>query len=167
MGIETLLAHGLVPEGLPACSKGPAKQQIHHIWRGEQNSNHIDQILPFPFWRVSVGRRRSPSSGEPHTPHWTVHRRLILVVEELFPRVSHRATRPLSPLAEHAAKCLTSEKSRWASRRRTSSKTYTECLVGRSLDFPWLAFPKCYSSMSCSMVTGETRPAEFSGRGES
>jgi hypothetical protein len=27
---------------------------------GEQNSNHVDQILPFPFWRVSVGQRRSP-----------------------------------------------------------------------------------------------------------
>src|SRR5450755_1181076 len=32
---------------------------------GAQNSNHVDQILPFPFWRVSVGRRRSPPSGEP------------------------------------------------------------------------------------------------------
>src|SRR4051794_15083742 len=31
MGTETLLAHDLVPEGLPASSKGPAEQQIHHI----------------------------------------------------------------------------------------------------------------------------------------
>src|SRR5271168_1810053 len=31
MGTETLLAHGLVPEGLLASSKGPAEQQIHHI----------------------------------------------------------------------------------------------------------------------------------------
>ena len=31
MGIETLLAHDLVPEGLPACSTGLAEQQIHHI----------------------------------------------------------------------------------------------------------------------------------------
>jgi hypothetical protein len=29
------------------------------IW-GAQNSKHVDQILPFPFWRMSVGRRRSP-----------------------------------------------------------------------------------------------------------
>jgi hypothetical protein len=32
---------------------------------GEQNSNHVDSTLPFLFWRVSVGRRRSPPSGEP------------------------------------------------------------------------------------------------------
>ena len=31
MSTETLLAHDLVPEGLPASSKGPAEQQIHHI----------------------------------------------------------------------------------------------------------------------------------------
>ena len=31
MGTETLLAHDLVPEGLPAYSKGPAELQIHHI----------------------------------------------------------------------------------------------------------------------------------------
>jgi hypothetical protein len=35
MGTETLLAHDLVPEGLPASSKGPTEQQIHHI-RGER-----------------------------------------------------------------------------------------------------------------------------------
>jgi hypothetical protein len=34
--------------------------------RGVQNSNHVDQIFPFPFWRVSVGRRRSPRLGEPN-----------------------------------------------------------------------------------------------------
>ncbi len=31
MGTETLLAHDLVPDGLPASSRGPAEQQIHHI----------------------------------------------------------------------------------------------------------------------------------------
>jgi hypothetical protein len=31
MGTETLLAHDLVSEGLPASSEGPAEQQIHHI----------------------------------------------------------------------------------------------------------------------------------------
>ena len=31
MGTETLLAHEMVPEGLPASSKGPAEQQVHHI----------------------------------------------------------------------------------------------------------------------------------------
>ena len=31
MGIKTLLAHDLVPEGLPASSKGPAEQRMHHI----------------------------------------------------------------------------------------------------------------------------------------
>jgi len=31
MGTETLLAHDLVPEDLPASSKGPAEQQVHHI----------------------------------------------------------------------------------------------------------------------------------------
>jgi hypothetical protein len=31
MGTETPLPHYLVPEGLPACSKGSAEQQIHHI----------------------------------------------------------------------------------------------------------------------------------------
>jgi hypothetical protein len=31
MGTETLLAHDLVPEGLPASSKGAAEQQIHHM----------------------------------------------------------------------------------------------------------------------------------------
>ena len=31
MATETLLAHDLVPEGLPASSKEPAEQQIHHI----------------------------------------------------------------------------------------------------------------------------------------
>jgi len=31
MGTETLLAHDLVPEGLPASSKRPPEQQIHHI----------------------------------------------------------------------------------------------------------------------------------------
>jgi len=31
MGTETLLACDLVPEGLPAPSKGPAEQQIRHI----------------------------------------------------------------------------------------------------------------------------------------
>ena len=31
MGTETLLAHDMVPEGLPASSKGPAEQQVHHI----------------------------------------------------------------------------------------------------------------------------------------
>ena len=31
MGIETLLAHDLVLEALPASSKGPAEQQVHHI----------------------------------------------------------------------------------------------------------------------------------------
>ena len=35
MGIETLLAHDLVPEGLPACSTGPAEQQIHYIGGGQ------------------------------------------------------------------------------------------------------------------------------------
>jgi hypothetical protein len=28
IGTRTLLAHGLVPEGLPASSKGPAEQQM-------------------------------------------------------------------------------------------------------------------------------------------
>jgi hypothetical protein len=31
MGTETLLAHDLVPDGLPASSRGPAEQQTHHI----------------------------------------------------------------------------------------------------------------------------------------
>ena len=31
MSTEALLAHDLVPEDLPASSKGPAEQQIHHI----------------------------------------------------------------------------------------------------------------------------------------
>jgi hypothetical protein len=31
MGTETLLAHDLAPEGLPASNKGPAEQHIHHI----------------------------------------------------------------------------------------------------------------------------------------
>jgi hypothetical protein len=30
-GTETFLAHDLVPEDLPASSKGPAEQQIRHI----------------------------------------------------------------------------------------------------------------------------------------
>jgi hypothetical protein len=34
MGIETLLAHDLVLEALPASSKGPAEQQVHHIGGG-------------------------------------------------------------------------------------------------------------------------------------
>jgi hypothetical protein len=35
MGTETLVARDMVPESLPASSKGPAEQQIHHI-RGER-----------------------------------------------------------------------------------------------------------------------------------
>ena len=35
MGTETLLAHDLVPEALPASSKGPAEQQVHHIGGGK------------------------------------------------------------------------------------------------------------------------------------
>jgi hypothetical protein len=31
MGTETLLAHDLVPDGLPTSGRGPAEQQIHHI----------------------------------------------------------------------------------------------------------------------------------------
>jgi hypothetical protein len=31
MGTETLIAHDLVPEGLPASNKGPTEQQIRHI----------------------------------------------------------------------------------------------------------------------------------------
>ena len=31
MGTETLLAHNLMPKGLPASSKDPAEQQIRHI----------------------------------------------------------------------------------------------------------------------------------------
>ena len=31
IGTETLLAHDIVPEGLPASSKRPPEQQIHHI----------------------------------------------------------------------------------------------------------------------------------------
>jgi hypothetical protein len=31
MGTETLLAHDLVPDRLPASSRRPAEQQIHHI----------------------------------------------------------------------------------------------------------------------------------------
>jgi hypothetical protein len=31
MGTETLLAHDMVPKGLPASSKGLAEQQVHHI----------------------------------------------------------------------------------------------------------------------------------------
>jgi hypothetical protein len=30
MDTDTLLAHDLVPEDLPASSKGPAEQQVHH-----------------------------------------------------------------------------------------------------------------------------------------
>jgi hypothetical protein len=33
------------------------------VWGGGgQNSGHRGSTLPFPFWRVSVGRRRSPRS---------------------------------------------------------------------------------------------------------
>ena len=31
MGTETLLAHDLVPDGLPASSREPAEEQIHYI----------------------------------------------------------------------------------------------------------------------------------------
>jgi hypothetical protein len=35
MGTETLVTRNMVPESLPASSKGPAEQQVHHI-RGER-----------------------------------------------------------------------------------------------------------------------------------
>lgn len=38
MSIETLLAHDLVLEALPASSKGPAEQQVHHIGGGVQGT---------------------------------------------------------------------------------------------------------------------------------
>jgi hypothetical protein len=41
MGTEALLAHDLVPEALPASSKGPAEQQVHHI--GGQRYLAVDQ----------------------------------------------------------------------------------------------------------------------------
>jgi hypothetical protein len=31
VGTETLLAHALVPDGLPTSNRGPAEQQIHHV----------------------------------------------------------------------------------------------------------------------------------------
>jgi len=31
MGTETLVAHDIVPESLPASNKEPAKQQVHHV----------------------------------------------------------------------------------------------------------------------------------------
>jgi hypothetical protein len=49
---ETLLAHDLVPDGLPASSRGPAEQQIYYI-RGVRylvidqtvNRRHGSQVL--------------------------------------------------------------------------------------------------------------------------
>src|ERR1700722_12980194 len=33
---------------------------------GRRNSHHVDQILPFPFWRVSVGAATlTPDGGAP------------------------------------------------------------------------------------------------------
>jgi hypothetical protein len=42
MGTETLVARDMVPENLPASSKGPAEQQMHYI-RGERYLV-VDQI---------------------------------------------------------------------------------------------------------------------------
>jgi hypothetical protein len=42
VGTETLLAHDLVPDGLPASSKGPAEKQIHRI--GGTRYLVVDQI---------------------------------------------------------------------------------------------------------------------------
>jgi hypothetical protein len=33
------------------------------MW-GEQDLGDVDATLPFPFWRMSLRRRRSPQSGE-------------------------------------------------------------------------------------------------------
>jgi hypothetical protein len=73
MGTETLLAHDLVPERLPASSKWPAEQQIHYIEEGGQNSGHRSSTLPFPFRWVSVGRRRSPRSGTAEVSRGEIH----------------------------------------------------------------------------------------------
>jgi len=54
-----LLARDLVPERLPASSKGPAELQIHHIWGGRRGGAELrapwfDIALP-----VLAGERRA------------------------------------------------------------------------------------------------------------
>jgi hypothetical protein len=62
MGTETLLAHVLVQEGLPAFSKGPTEQQIHHI-RGvrylvvDQSANRRHNSKVSKIWQDGMELR--------------------------------------------------------------------------------------------------------------
>ena len=64
MGTETLLAHDLVPEGLPASSKEPAEQQIRHIGGVrylvvEQTANRRQGSKVSKIWLYGADLRRS------------------------------------------------------------------------------------------------------------
>lgn len=59
MGTETLLGHDMVPECLPASSKGPAEQQEHHI-RGVRylvGEGHSKDTLENRFEAINSNRQ--------------------------------------------------------------------------------------------------------------
>jgi len=75
-GTDTLLAHDLVPEGLPASSKGPAEQQVHHI-RGltylvvDQTANRHFNSKISKIWQYEIELRalNSPNLDK----YWLCH----------------------------------------------------------------------------------------------
>src|SRR5271154_1894877 len=67
IGTETLLAHDLVPEGLPASSKGPAEQQIHDIGGArylvvDQSANRPHNSKVSKIWQDGT-ELRAPDSA--------------------------------------------------------------------------------------------------------
>jgi hypothetical protein len=56
MGTETLLAHDLVPKGLPASSKVPAEQQIPGGRPNRESASGFKDIKDLAIW---VGTARS------------------------------------------------------------------------------------------------------------
>jgi hypothetical protein len=62
MGTEMLLAHDLVPDGLPASSRQPAEQQIHHIKGGrylavDQTANRCHGSQVSKIWQYGIELR--------------------------------------------------------------------------------------------------------------
>jgi hypothetical protein len=86
VGTETLLAHDLVPEGLPASSKGPAEQQIHHIGgmrylAVDQTSNRSQGLVA----KIRIDDFRW------FLPKWIIqmHTALIMIESESFRELIH------------------------------------------------------------------------------
>src|SRR3954451_23625693 len=88
MGTETLFAHDLVPEGLPASSKGPAEQQIHHTGgvrylAVDQTANRRQGSKASKIWlyRAELRALDSPNLDK----YWLCHQWSQPDIEEAFP----------------------------------------------------------------------------------